>query len=929
MEKKYIDMGCVGMHPRGAYDVSVTYSRLQIVTHGGNTYLSKQDGNVGHVPVGEDDWWSLMVDAKSAHDGAQSAQEAAEAANAAAQTANDKAAIAAKAAESVTTATAGLQAALDKVDAAATAATSASASAQAQASRAQEAAERGESLNLQLDDTLKAAKAEVEAAKTFNATAARNEGQRVTDEGERVTAEQNRSNAEGVRTGNEETRTRAEQQRSNDEKLRAEAEARRMANEKLRVASEQERADASQQAVMNAQQAATAANTAADAANKGADKVSDAVTAAGNVNATLADDGTLTVTDRNGESKSVKVGEGEKVQQLVTDMKETKEAVAQNAADISGVQKRLDMFGDAFVGFARVSGDADPKPSADYIYGTRKLVQEIGKHMKLGTVKRVDNDAVLQHECAKGRITLANNGDAVTGDGTEGDLLVYTDIPLYMLKANEQTDGSEMSCMGVGVSPFYWQGHAAKKLEPFAMSPFYTVQTKLAGDERSCAHNVISDDVVGSYQAPNGFLKESFRENGSGYYSTSVSTINSMLNAQAKNADPNTNYPYMGCYYEFYELWLMMMFAECGTLDTTDLYCMGVGCTQQETANVDTWNNERIAANSGLKIFASTGAEVKYLGLNTNGLKKGQEGSQQSAYSALVGAYYVPFTKCGEVLSVLDGVTKAGLQSEVGARTHVFHFDADGALQCAKDGSIDLDTGLGMVSNKRYYIIRDVPNCQGIADGVMTAVVNCYVKMNVADGIYIDNTDLTGGYVIYKFSHSVYRGLSMPMDGHLFQLCGAYYTTECREGQYYNKYHCAEKWSDMPPLVNKSCYTDIESAYKLDVLKGLHKRCDVAVIGGWISKADYSYSLFCKTEATAASSHSKECCYLWCGNTIWGEGKDGKPEEGKLGVKAFAVGCSANNDYASSRSADSVYACSLRFAFYAGALAVPQLKLKQ
>ena len=929
MEKRYFNMGTVGMYPKGAYDKNVIYRKLQIVTYKNNTYCSKQHGNIGHVPVGEDEWWSLIVDAKSAHDGAQSAQEAAEAANAAAQTANDKAAIAAKAAESVTTATAGLQAALDKVDAAATAATSASASAQAQASRAQEAAERGESLNLQLDDTLKAAKAEVEAAKTFNATAARNEGQRVTDEGERVTAEQNRSNAEGVRTGNEETRTRAEQQRSNDEKLRAEAEARRVANEKLRVSAEQERADASQQAVMNANTAADSANTAAEKANGGAEKVSAAVTAASNVNATLADDGTLTVTDRNGESKSVKVGEGEKVNQLVTDMKETKEAVAQNAADIAGVQKRLDMFGDAFVGFARVSGDADPKPSADYIYGTRKLVQEIGKHMKLGTVKRVGNEAVLQHECAKGRITLANNGDAVAVDGTEGDLLVYTDIPLYLIKANEQTDVSEMSCMGVGVAQSYWQGHAAKKVEPFAMSPFYTVQAKLAGDERSCAHNVISDNVVGAYQTPNGFLKESFRENGGGYYSISVSTINSMIYAQSKNADLNTNYPYMGCYYEFYELWLMMMFAECGTLDTTDLYCMGVGCTQLETANVDTWNNERIAANSGLKIFASTGAEVKYLGLNTNGLKKGQAGSPQSAYSALVGAYYVPFTKCGEVLSVLDGVTKAGLQGEIGTNTHIFYFDASGVMQCAKDGSIDFNTGIGMESNKRYYIIRDVPNCQGIADGVMTAVVNCYVKMSVADGIYIDNTDLTGGYVIYKFSHSVYRGLSMPMDGHFFQLCGAYYTTECREGQYYNKYHCAEKWSDMPPLVNKSCYTDIESAYKLDVLKGLHKRCDVAVIGGWISKADYSYSLFCQTEATAASSHSKECCYLWCGNTIWGEGKDGKPEEGKLGVKAFAVGCYAHIDNASSRSANSHYACSYSNAACAGALAVPQLKLKQ
>ena len=339
MEKKYIDMGSVGMHPKGAYDASVTYCKLQLVTHGGNTYLSKADGNIGHEPVGEDEWWSLIVDAKSAHDGAQSAQEAATAANAAAQTANDKAAEAAQAAESVTNATAGLQAALDKVDAAATAATSASASAQAQASRAQEAAEQGEALNLQLTDTLRKAKAEVDKAVAINNTATANEQERVKAEHERAEAETQRTEAETQRASNETNRTEAENTRGNDEKLRAEAEARRVANEKLRVSAEQERADASQMAVMNAQQAATAANIAAEDANKGADKVTDAVTAAGNVNATLADDGTLTVTDRNGESKSVKVGEGEKVNQLVTDMKETKDAVAQNAADIAELKE--------------------------------------------------------------------------------------------------------------------------------------------------------------------------------------------------------------------------------------------------------------------------------------------------------------------------------------------------------------------------------------------------------------------------------------------------------------------------------------------------------------------------------------------------------------------------------------------------------------
>ncbi len=341
MEKKYIDMGCVGMHPRGAYDVSVTYSRLQIVTHGGNTYLSKQDGNVGHVPVGEDDWWSLIVDAKSAHDGAESAQEAAEAANAAAKTANDKAAEAAKAAESVTDATAGLKEAMDDVADATAAANGAASTAQAQASRAQEAAEQGESLNLQLTDTLRKAKAEVDKAEVFNNTATTNEQERVKAEQERAEAETLRNEAETQRASNETNRTEAENTRGNDEKLRADAEARRVANENQRVLAEQEREDACQLAVQNANAAADAANTAAEKANGGAEKVSAAVTAASNVNATLADDGTLTVTDRNGESKSVKVGEGEKVQQLITDMATTKDAVAQNAADIAELKENV------------------------------------------------------------------------------------------------------------------------------------------------------------------------------------------------------------------------------------------------------------------------------------------------------------------------------------------------------------------------------------------------------------------------------------------------------------------------------------------------------------------------------------------------------------------------------------------------------------
>ena len=612
---------------------------------------------------------------------------------------------------------------------------------------------------------------------------------------------------------------------------------------------------------------------------------------------------------------------------MCTQLSKINQKVDENKALAESLRKKMSLFGDAFAGFARVSGDGDPKPSDEYIYGNRKLVQEIGKHMKLGTVKREGNEAVLQHECAKGRITMASNGDAVAVDGTEGDLLIYTDIPLYLMKAYEQVDGFEMSCLGVGVVPCYWQSHTAKKLAPFAMSPFYTVNAKLEADERKCYHCIINDTVQGTFSQPNGLLKDVFWTDGGGYPTCGQSGIDSMTYAQAKNADANTNYPYIGNYYEFYELWITMMYAECGTLDTTDLYCMGTGCTQQETVNESTWNNDRIAANSGVKIFGADGTVVNYDGLMGKSLKKGADGAEAYNMASLIGNIYYTFTKNGEALTVLDGITKAGLQAKVGNSGSVFHFDASGSLVCTDDGSIDLTTA-GMEAAKRYYVVRDVPNCQGIADGVMTAVVNCYVKMNIADGVYNKTTDLTGGYIIYKFSHSLYRGLSIPMDGMFRHLCGAYYTVSKENGEFVNKFYCAEKWQDLPPLIDKTCYTDVANVDNLDITRGLSYKKSVSGKSNWVGTADYGTSLFCFT-AFGGSSHKKEVCYIWNNGTCWGQGKNGYPEEGKFCVKGLVVGCSASDGNASARTADCNNAVSHDRSYYAGALAVPQLQLKQ
>ena len=634
-------------------------------------------------------------------------------------------------------------------------------------------------------------------------------------------------------------------------------------------------------------------------------------------------DGSVIISGKDGSDVNI----NEEIKYLKNHCATTEMAkkVEQNAADIAGVQKRLDMFGDAYVGFARVSGDADPKPSQTYIYGTRQLVREIGKHMKIGTVKRVDNEAVLQHEGAPGRITKASNGEAMAVDGSEGDLLVYTDIPLHLIKANDTVEGQEMSCMGVGVVPCYWMGHAAKRLEPFAFAPFYTVNAKIFDDERSCAHCIISDAVAGTSQTLNGFVKESFRPNANGYYHTGISSLTSIHNAQNKNADPNTNRPYMGGYYEFYELWMMMMYIECGTLDTTDLYSMGVGLTAVSPATADTWNNERIAANSGIKMITADGTVAGYAGLMSKNMRKGASGNDDYNFAAVIGSSYYSATKCGETLMVLDGITKAGLQAKVGLSSNVFYFDENNNLVCSTD--INLDTGEGMTPNKRYFVVRDVPNCQGIGEGVLTAVVNTYAKFSVADGIYTGSTDLTGGTVIYKFSHSVYRGMSIPMDGAFMQLCGAHYMSgRTAEGTVYGKFCCADKVQDMAPLTSDTAYGDIGTEF--NILKGLNNVKNVSGNSGWVSKADYSLSLFCFTEYSGGM-HTNECRYTWNSNTLWGygDGNTGLPAIGKEGVKALVVGCYANNAYASACTAFCSHGVSFGVGGYAGALAVPQLVL--
>ena len=318
--------------PKGAYSPDVTYGRLHVVTYRNTTYCSKQEGNTGHEPVGEDEWWSVLVDGQAAYDAAEAAQTAAQTATTAADNANTEALAAQQSATRANTASDKLNAALDKVKEATNNANGSAESARTAATRAQTAAEHGESMNKLMDTNLAELEKTTTAFNELNATATAAEKKRTMAEMERSEAEQGRTTAETQRTEAESTRSTAETTRKDNETLRADAETRRVSAEKMREKAEQGRAVKTSQALDAVKTATDAALDAARSAQTAASNAEQSATAANNVNATLTEEGTLTITNREGHEASINIGEGEKVKELVTSMKRVKESLGHYTA---------------------------------------------------------------------------------------------------------------------------------------------------------------------------------------------------------------------------------------------------------------------------------------------------------------------------------------------------------------------------------------------------------------------------------------------------------------------------------------------------------------------------------------------------------------------------------------------------------------------
>ncbi len=583
------------------------------------------------------------------------------------------------------------------------------------------------------------------------------------------------------------------------------------------------------------------------------------------------------------------------------------------------LKRQVDTFvdKDGYIGMARMNGDASG--DAETTYGTAEKIHQMGAKFRLCTVK----NGKITHRCAPGRLTLDENGEEVKIDGTDGDVMLCMEDGLHLLKATKEIDGREMNIIGLGDRKSVWYGVQSKEIPAFGITPCETVNAKILDDVRSQAHCVYNTSAIGQYgdAAKYNIFKDTYKKSGGGYCSMQFSSIWNIQYAQNKNEDNLTCKPYMGLHFEFMECLISMMFSEIGSICHTNYDMFGVGITSLNMY-IGQFNDDAISAISGWK-FISANGKVNASGWWNNIYTNGQTTTLTEIVRAIVGDNMFCYSEMLEPQRVLDAIQKAGLVGKIGSKNNIFHYDVDGNMVCTSDGSVNIDTGEGMEVCKHYYIVRNVPKCEGMADGVMTAVVNAYTKLECCDGVMLSDktTDMTGGIAIMKRSLPVYRGWTLPYVGLFRHFNYGYYVVRVdAEGVIDVEYDTIEI-GDVKPLKtfggvayeatgrdsNPALLEGMSKSYILDKSTYLNGEF-------YLSKCNYSMGLFCM-KSRGGNIRTHENAYLWL-RTDNNHGKD------SVQVHGLLLGCDASHGAASVRTLGCSYPAGTGIISYAGSFAV-------
>ena len=505
-------------------------------------------------------------------------------------------------------------------------------------------------------------------------------------------------------------------------------------------------------------------------------------------------------------------------------------------------------------------------PTLANVYGSKEALNMVLKHYKMGLFK----DGALVKECAPCRITKAVDGSDINIDGSEGDIMLYTDVPIYRDRCRvsgvtvPNSSATTHNMIGLGLMPHQIGWKDAKKMNPFAFTPGYV---QFDGKEyRSCYNTSYNGSASVPYY--DYFTTKLIGENGAqgGYPIMQQSAVDNMKYSRAKGDK------YQGIFYEFYEMWMIAMYLELGSLYFTDIDLFGKGCTYN-TPDASNWIS---GGSSGIRIKDGKGE-----GTDDYTTLYGYIGG-------LLGNNSYNFEEALESQRFVDALVKSNLVDKVDGKT-VLEYDDNKKGYVKVSSNVDVASGSGMTYGKKYYIIRNVPNCQGIGDGVMTYVLNVFFKTKFKKGY--SNTKYRDKDAIFKFSYPTYRGLEL-FSGAFTHIEGINHIISNDGGKTKISIWYAKDYTDIKYNPANSATTDYSVSTStpdedIPYIKGFVKEGEYDVYNnGWVKNANYDVSIYCATECGGkANDKSYECGYVW---------RNSSAHDGFKEVKASVVGCSVS-----------------------------------
>ena len=537
-------------------------------------------------------------------------------------------------------------------------------------------------------------------------------------------------------------------------------------------------------------------------------------------------------------------------------------------------------------------------PTLANVYGSKEALNMVLKHYKMGLFK----DGALVKECAPCRITKAVDGSEINIDGSEGDIMLYTDVPIYRDRCRvsgvtvPNSTATTHNMIGLGLMPHQIGWKDAKKMNPFAFTPGYVQLDRDTNQYYSCYNPSFSGSGMGNYSKDiftTNFIGASGAQGG--YPVMGQSAIDNMQRSRNKGKG------YQGIFYEFYEMWMIAMYLELGSMYFTGTDSFGAGCTK----NTPTASNWISGGSSGIRI-------------------KDGKGDGNDEYSTLynymgglLGNNECNFEEALESQRFVDTLVKSNLASKVDGKT-VLEYDDNKNGYVKVSENVDLASGSGMTVDKKYYIIRNVPKCQGIGDGVMTYVLNVFVKTSFKDDY--SKTNYSGKDVIFKFSYPTYRGLELfsgaftHIEG-INHIIGNYGATINKGSIWYAKDYTDIKYD--PTNFTDSDYNvpidtpDEEIPYNKGFVKaGEYNNSNT----GWVKNTNYDVSLYCATECSSGASESTyECGYVW---------RNGYPNGGFKQVLVPLVGCGGASSDGLGRSLLAYVSMTYGLEYYAGGFSI-------